>query len=159
MADQPPPGQDRTPKPGATGTAPSGTTGTPAPSAPSGTPGAPPHLPSPSPGTPPSNPAFLGGHVPGSGARYEVDTNLLPPAAARADDATEKLRALGSGLALGVPPGLPGFETGRQAGALADGWSHELAMVAEAARGCADKIRLTLHGYLEAEARNAAASR
>jgi hypothetical protein len=147
MADQPPPGQGgETPKPGATGTAPTG---------PSGTAGVP-DEPKPSPGTPPSNPAFLGGHVPGSGARYEVDTCLLPPAAARADDATDKLRALGTGLALGMPSGMAGFQTGWQAGTLADGWSFELGRVADAARACADKIRFTLQGYLEAEARNTA---
>jgi hypothetical protein len=53
-----------------------------------------------------------------------------------------------------MPAGLPGFQSGWQAGSLGDAWSAELSSVAEAARGCAEKIRQTSQAYIRAETTN-----
>lgn len=154
MADQPPPGRDPgptgPPAPEPTGVAPPGTPARP------GTPG-PPATPSPEPGVNPypTDPRYLPGIDPARAGRYTVDSSLLLPAAARADADADALQALGAGLALGAPTGLTGFQTAAQAALLADSWSRELAMVSQAVRQCATKIRTTTSAYLEAEARNA----
>lgn len=155
MADRPPPGQapapPTVPTPTSTGVAPAGTvTGPTGPASPAPKPGRDPY---------PAFPGMLPGIDPATADRYTVEPNLLFPAASRADADADALAALGRGLALGAPGGLPGFATGAQAGALADAWSHELAVLSGTVRSCAAKIRATTQAYLDAEARNAAGLR
>ncbi|MEU8133065.1 hypothetical protein [Streptodolium elevatio] len=155
MADQPPPGRapepTGPPAPEPTGVAPTGA----APTRP-GTPGTP-ATPSPAPGVNPypTDPRYLPGIDPARAGKYTVQSGLLLPAASRADGCADSLLALSAGLAQGAPAGMAGFRTATQAGSLADSWSRELALVSEAARQCATKIRTTTNAYLEAEARNA----
>ncbi|NUU26221.1 MAG: hypothetical protein HOV68_32670 [Streptomycetaceae bacterium] len=100
-------------------------------------------------------PGLLPGIDPNRAGHYTVQPCLLLPAANRADGHADALKGLGDGLALGAPAGLTGFQTGWQAGALADEWSRELAALSQAVRTCAAKIRATTQAYYEAEARNA----
>ncbi|MDI2128261.1 hypothetical protein [Yinghuangia seranimata] len=111
------------------------------------------------PGRPVSDPHLLTGRTPGDGRSFQVHPEMLQPAAARAEDAADLMLGLSFGLAVAPHTGPLGLRTERAASDIAEAWGREIGAISAAATACAEKIRLTMRAYLEAEARNTADAR